>query len=206
MRRDYKDYRPAPRGRERQRPKRRREGMPGWVWGLVGLSVGLGVAAWVYLGGHHRTPAPAALVAPAPPTAVAEAPKKAPEPAASAAKPAAPPAAPKPRFEFYTMLPEMEVPIHEPGAGKGSDPPAAKAPGETYILQVATFRSYEEADRLKASLSLLGLEASIQSVTVDGKPLHRVRVGPYTDMAKVNDARRRLKEHALDPMLLKGRT
>jgi cell division protein FtsN len=178
--------------------------MPGWVWGLVGLSVGLGVAAWVYLGGHHRAPAPATLAPAAPPAPVAEATKKGPESAPQ--KPAPVPPAPKPRFEFYTMLPEMEVPTHEPATGKAAETPSVKASGETYILQVATFRSYEEADRLKASLSLLGLEASIQSVTVEGKPLHRVRVGPYTDMAKVNDARRRLKEHALDPILVKGRT
>jgi cell division protein FtsN len=171
----------------------------------LGLSVGLGVAAWVYLGGHRAAGVPATF-APAPSPPVAEASKSAPEAAAVPAKPAAAQPAPKPRFEFYTMLPEMEVPVHEPLTGKGAETPSAKASGETYILQVATFRSYEEADRLKASLSLLGLEASIQSVTVDGKPLHRVRVGPYTDMAKVNEARRRLKEHALDPILLKGRT
>jgi cell division protein FtsN len=72
------------------------------------------------------------------------------------------------------------------------------------VLQVGSFRTYEEADRLKASLSLMGLEANIQTVSVDGKPaVHRVRVGPYTDMAKVNDARRRLREHSLEPILLK---
>lgn len=206
MRRDYKDYRPAPRGRQRERERRRREGMPGWVWGLVGLSVGLGVAAWVYLEGN-RAAAPVTLAPPAPSPPPVEAPKKGPDSTAAAPKPAPAPPAPKPRFEFYTMLPEMEVPIHEPGSGKPGETPSGKASGETYVLQVASFRSYEEADRLKASLSLLGLEASIQSVTTEGKPpVHRVRVGPYTDMAKVNEARRRLKEHALDPILVKGRT
>ncbi|MCU0934872.1 MAG: SPOR domain-containing protein [Gammaproteobacteria bacterium] len=205
MRRDYKDYRPGPRGRAREPVKRRRQGVPGWAWGILGLTAGLGVAAWVYLGGYRAPGAPAAVAPPVSAPPLAEAPKKAPEPPAAAAKPPAPPPAPKPRFEFYTMLPEMEVPAHEPGTGK-VEAPAAK-PGETYTLQVASFRSYEEADRLKASLSLLGMEASIQSVTAEGKPpIHRVRVGPYTDMAKVNEARRRLKEHALDPILVKGRT
>jgi cell division protein FtsN len=204
MRRDYKSV-----SRSRERPR----GVPGWVWGFAGLALGLFVAFLVYLSGHRATGpvtlgplAPASTVAPEPPRKTvepaAQAPQKSPTPAVA-------PLAPKPRFEFYTMLPEMEVPVHEPAvSGRPPEPPApARAAGETYVLQVGSFRTYEEADRLKASLSLIGLEASIQTVAVDGKPpIHRVRVGPYSDMARVNDARRRLREHSLEPILLKGKT
>ena len=209
MPRDYKDYRSTARGRDRGRDRGQRKaprrGVPGWAWGLAGLCVGLAVAAWVHLSGDR--PVSPAAKAPAPAhTPVAESGKKAPESPLTAQKPAAPAPAPKPRFEFYTMLPEMEVPVHEPGA-RGTETPPAKTTGETYILQVASFRSYEEADRLKANLSLMGLDASIQTVTADGKgTVHRVRVGPYSDMAKVNEAKRRLKEYSLEPIVVKGRT
>jgi cell division protein FtsN len=187
MPRDYKHVR---------RPQDRRRGAPGWLWALAGLSVGLFVALLVYLDAH-RLPVPSA---------------DAPAPAASP-EPARPPPAPRPedkpaaetrpRFEFYTILPEMEAP---PSPGVPAPAPAGKPPGESYLLQVGAFRTYAEADRLKASLALLGLEATIQSVSVGGKPtVHRVRVGPFSDMAKVNDARRRLREQSLDSIVVKGK-
>ena len=53
----------------------------------------------------------------------------------------------------------------------------------------------------------MGLDASIQSVAADGKgTVHRVRVGPFSDMAKVNEAKRRLKEYSFEPIVVKGRT
>ena len=209
MPRDYKDYRSTARGRDRGRDGGRRKApprkTPGWVWGLAGLCVGLAVAVWVHLSGDR--PAPPGARAPAPAhTPVAESGKKTPEPAPAAQKPAPVAPAPKPRFEFYTLLPEMEVPVQEPGA-RGTDAAPPRTTGETYILQVASFRSYEEADRLKANLSLMGLDASIQSVAADGKgTVHRVRVGPYSDIAKVNEAKRRLKDYSLEPIVVKGRT
>lgn len=215
MPRDYKDYRSTARGRDQGRDRgrdrgRRKappQGVPCWVWGLAGLCVGLAVAAWVHLSGDRRVSPGAKAPAPVPvSTPVAELGKKAPAPPPTAQKPVAPAPAPKPRFEFYTMLPEMEVPVHEPAA-KRTEAPPAKTTGETYILQVASFRSYEEADRLKANLALMGLDASIQTGTADGKgTVHRVRVGPYSDMAKVNEAKRRLKEYSLEPFVVKGGT
>ena len=75
------------------------------------------------------------------------------------------------------------------------------------MLQVGAFRTYQEADRLKASLTLLGLDVSIQTVSQDGKgSVHRVRVGPFTEMSAVNEARRRLKQQSLDPILVKAKT
>ena len=192
MPRDYKHVR---------RPQERRRGAPGWLWALAGLSVGLFVALLVYLDAH-RLPVlrPDPPVTPSPP----EQPARAPPAPAPAEKPAA---EARPRFEFYTILPEMEGPTPR-GTPPGTPAPAAaaKPAGESYLLQVGAFRTYEEADRLKASLALLGLEATIQSVSVGGKPtLHRVRVGPFSDMGKVNDARRRLREQSLESIVVKGK-
>ena len=73
-------------------------------------------------------------------------------------------------------------------------------------MQVASFKTLEDADRLKASLALVGLVASIQTVSVNGEVTYfRVRVGPYTDVGRLNEARTRLREQNFEPLVLKVR-
>ena len=104
---------------------------------------------------------------------------------------------PKPKFEFYTLLPEMEVvvpdedlPAQGPAPAESSptaesaatdtesttDPAAEEdAQGEAdaalkaghYVLQVASFRSMKDADGLKAQLTLLGFRPVVQTVAID---------------------------------------
>ena len=182
MTRDYKNL-----ARRRSAPL-----TPGWVWLLIGLLIGLAVAFIVYLGGFTVSELKNSL-----PPAQAE--KSPPTDVRSVTKPSQPvPAAPttaKPRFDFYTILPEMEVavPEHEVNGKPGK-----------YLLQAGAFRSFEEADRLKASLVLLGMEASIQTVTVNNKDTwYRVHIGPYKSLAKVDAARARLKENRIETVVLK---
>ena len=126
----------------------------------------------------------------------------------------------KPRFEFYTLLPEMEVAVPEeeletqatrtaaveetpaPTATASAPAematPAAATADDAYILQVGSFRSPDEADRLRANLVLLGLDASVQTVAINGEDAwHRVRIGPYRDLVSLNDARVRLRENGI---------
>jgi hypothetical protein len=119
------------------------------------------------------------------------------------------------RFEFYTVLPEKEIAIPEtdlePVAPAPRDDAApvtsAAAPaasGERFMLQVGSFRSLEDADRLKAKLAFLGLESTIQTVSLDGRETwHRVHVGPYEGRAALAEARGRLKENRFEAMVLK---
>ncbi len=169
---------------------------PGWAWLVTGLLIGLFVAFLVYLnqgGSVGQRDAPpdtsqdARAVRPAPGKEI--------------------PTPPKPRFDFYTLLPEMEVAVPDEGSGGKARPaqPLAKVddPGN-YVLQVGSFKNYKDADAFKASLALLGLEAEIQTVTIDGKDTwHRVRIGPIGDLDELNRTRSRLKEHDIDAMLLK---
>ncbi|MFP5344985.1 MAG: SPOR domain-containing protein, partial [Gammaproteobacteria bacterium] len=75
---------------------------------------------------------------------------------------------------------------------------------EAYILQAGSFKNFAEADRLKASLNLIGIEAGIQTVTVNNKDTwHRVQIGPYRDVAELNAVRARLKQNNIDAVLLK---
>lgn len=111
---------------------------------------------------------------------------------------------PEPQFDFYQILPNMEVNVSEWEAN--DEKPAEPLSGEdgVYILQVGSFEQYEAADEVKANLALLGISAEIQRVVINGKDIrHRVRVGPYKDLDKLQQARDRLLTNNLDYMLLK---
>jgi cell division protein FtsN len=124
--------------------------------------------------------------------------------AASDAKDAAP-VPPKPRFDFYSLLPEMEVVVPEQEiTGKPQQGVKQVEQPGTYFLQVGSFRNGEQADSFKAELALLGLETSIQKVTIDNNTTwHRVRVGPFSDLDALNRARRLLSQRKVDSTLVK---
>lgn len=168
----------------------RAQSKPGW-WFLAGLTLGLLVALWVYLQGPR---------AGLPDASRAVVPEQGDKKAA-----VAPDAAAKPRFDFYTILPELEVALPDQGTGTKPKSHAAQAgKPEAYILQAGSFKSFAEADRLKASLNLIGIEAGIQTVTVNNKDTwHRVQIGPYQDLAELNAVRARLKQNNIDAVLLR---
>jgi cell division protein FtsN len=202
MARDYK-----PRGAT-QRRRRKRQSPPGWLWLIAGLAIGLFVAFLFYLQQKPDAPAQAAVAVPPQDSQTIEVPAKG-QDAREVRKPAAkvvpPPPPAKPRFDFYTILPEMEVPVPEDEiTGKAREGvPQVEAPG-TYLLQAGSFRTHEQADQLKAKLALLGLQAEIQTVTINNQETwHRVRVGPFTELDALNTARARLKENNLDAILLR---
>ena len=182
--------------------------LPAWAMLSAGVLLGLFIAFLVYL----------ADLPPASDLGEVKLPKlgaePAPEPAPKPAKPSEPAAPPKPRFEFYSILPELEVVVPEPEplatpptAGSPEAPrpaPAEVSPGQTYYLQAGSFRNTAEADRMKASLTLLGLDVVVQTVSVDGTRWHRVRVGPYRDSQSLNQARRRLHDNRIEYMTLKA--
>lgn len=177
----------------RKRPSRARTPLPGWLWLLAGLGIGLGVAAYFYYEGRPAR-APAATTAPAPaaPPPQPAAKNKDKDEGNETAE------ADKPRFDFYTILPEMEVVV--PEAQKGNR--AADKPG-VYLLQVGSFRSFTEADALKAQLALLGVESKIETVGgKDQEVWHRVRVGPYSDAREINKIRTRLLNNNINAIML----
>ncbi|HEX5057105.1 MAG TPA: SPOR domain-containing protein [Gammaproteobacteria bacterium] len=165
-----------------------KESYPGWAYLLAGLTIGLFVAFLVYLNGL-------------------------PEPERAVARQADGKRAEKaPQFDFYKILPELEVVV--PGLEvkgkqqtrqqpKPPEPTVELATGEQFILQAGSFRQYEQADKLKASLALLGIEADIQKVTVDSDTWHRVRIGPFTDRNHLNAMRKRLEDNDITAITLK---
>ena len=194
MQRDYK---------ARANPRPARHPTPCWVWFSVGVMLGafgFGLA-WLMLGsGAGGT----ALVVP------------------GLQQPAAKPLTtrqqePKPvslpRFDFYNILPEMEVVVPEEAPAAASPPtveppsrqPSAPAPApESYVVQVGSFRKHSDADRLKARLALMGIEADIQKVTIDNKDTyHRVRSGPYRSRRDLKRVRERLRREGIESIAIK---
>jgi cell division protein FtsN len=125
--------------------------------------------------------------------------------------------APKPNFEFYTILPEMEVviPDEEIVAPEPPATPRKPAPSENrqasressgggYILQMGSFRKHQDADRLKAKLALIGIEASIQRVSINNRDTyHRVRSGPYRSKSQLNSTRKLAKQNGITSLVIK---
>lgn len=200
MARDYK-----------YRDRRRRSGPPPWAWATVGLLVGLFVAFLVFLQVRPAPPVERTVrleTPPEPATRVqVEKPAPAPAPASRKQEKAEqPPPPPKPRFEFYNLLPEMEVVVPEQEVQGEATPEGVRQveqPG-TYLLQAGSFRTREQADQLRARLALLGVETDVQTVTVDKKQTwHRVRVGPFKNLNDLNRARNLLKKNGIEAILIR---
>lgn len=195
-------------------------GLPAWVWGLSGLAVGLFIAFLVHLegsrsGGDGGGADPiGALLAPRAEPAPADSGTGTGESASAATDDGGP------RFEFYKLLPEQEVEVprrreaarDEGASGTAEAPPRdatasnrQPAADRRYLLQAGSFRSYDDADRLKASLALLGVEARIQAVELPGGEIwHRVRIGPFSDRAEINRVRERLARNNVEAILLRA--
>ena len=166
---------------------------PAWIYLVIGLLVGLGIGlvAYLYKTGYDQ---------PAPSQARTDPPVMQKPPS----KPEKPQQPAKSRYDFYTLLPEMEVIIPEIDELGSSDQGVKTDKTETYVLQAGSFRRFDEADGLKANLALFGIKANIQTVAVNGKDTwYRVRIGPYNDLRRLKQVRSRLKQNNVDYIVLK---
>lgn len=169
--------------------------IPWWIWFLGGLFSGLALSALVLM----KQWAPQLQQTAAEPRA-----------AAPAAAPAA--ADDKPKYEFYSVLPEMEVvvPDAEVKSAANANPPtpaanAAATNKQRFMLQAGSFRTSADADALKARLTLMGVGApvSVAKVTIDGTEYFRVRVGPFADLRALDGAKRSLEGNGVNAIALR---
>ena len=168
---------------------------------LIGLVLGLGIAlavAW-YI---NKMPTP--FVNHANPPAKGDAAKGA-EPRTDEKGGAA--QGGKPRFDFYKILPGSEEAVTEQQLREAQQRPAPATPSnEAFYLQAGAFQNALDADNLKARLALLGLEAVIQTTSLQDKGLwYRVRIGPYTAIEDLNRARDNLKQNGIETSLIRVR-
>jgi cell division protein FtsN len=201
----------------RKRNTRRSQSAPGWLWMLLGLSIGLVIAAGVYF----QTAGPPTTRS-SPPKAAADSTRAAPAETARG-KPAAQrpvragagsaaggspagAAAPERRFDFYDILPQYEVVVPDAESAANAGVARVKpiqAPG-SYVLQAGSFGAAADADKVRASIALLGIESRIQHVTIDDAVFNRVRIGPISDLDELNRVRKRLHDAHIDAVVMKA--
>lgn len=156
---------------------------PGWVWFIVGGVLGA-FAASLYFIKHP----------------VVEAPK----PAKVDTKPKPQDNIPKPRFDFYKLLQDSETIVPASETNTAEDKPAAEKNTTEYILQVGSFPAADDADKLRAQLILLNLDARIEKVEIrKGEIWHRVVVGPFDSQASLTKARTTLVNNQYAALVLK---
>lgn len=191
-------------------------GMPAWLWALIGLGLGLAIAAYFFLGNDWKnrnsdlpTPNPAA---------------QAPVSHSEEAVAQEPTEKPKPKYDFYTLLPEKEVVIPdaelkaqaEAEAKKNAVPvnpatpdlvtaaPEVPVAAEArYLIQAGAFKNPDEADNLKATIALTGEVARIESAEINGTKVYRVRLGPYSTAGALSAAKQALSSHGIEAQAIK---
>lgn len=108
----------------------------------------------------------------------------------------------KPNYQFYKLLENQTVDVPDVDVYK-STPKDADVEYE-YRLQAGSFRSLDDAERLRSQLLLQNLPAYRQESNINGVLWHRVYVGPYTNRSKMNKAQDILADNNISPLVHKS--
>ncbi|MDB5790332.1 MAG: cell division protein, partial [Massilia sp.] len=98
------------------------------------------------------------------------------------------------------------APAAAPAGAPGAPPAAAAGADDKYVyfLQAGAFREISDAEATRAKLALLGFEAAISDRTSDSGVLHRVRLGPFSQVEAVNKARAKLLDSGIDVAIVRN--
>jgi len=167
--------------------------IPAWIWLTLGILIGLGLAMFMRINDRNVGQQVATPTEPAITT----------EPTT------------KRKFDFYTLLPELEIVIPQEETRPVKKRPSTSEPTAVtekqneykggYLLQAGSFQQFNEADSLKARLALIGVEANVQSVEVNKTKWHRVQIGPSNNRDALEKLRKRLKSSQIDTILLQAK-
>ncbi len=108
---------------------------------------------------------------------------------------------PRPRFDFYTLLPEQNLDVAVDS--EAIEQAQRQGAVDQYLLQAGSFRQAEDADRRRAELILLGLDAKVEETNGDNGRWFRVYVGPFQSRSKLAKARSQTAQQGIDTLLLK---
>ncbi len=91
-------------------------------------------------------------------------------------------------------------PTNAPLPGPPPSAPSTTPQSGPVYLQLASFKTTQDADALKARLVLAGQSASVVSMDLPDKgTFYRVRVGPFTDKDEALDAANQMQDAGIDP-------
>ena len=198
MSRDYKS----------RATSKQKKSLPGYIWLLSGLAIGLFISFIVYLDKQPDSEKDFGSAVQEELEKLKLQPKK--QDAVKIETNKKTEAKKEEKFNFYTILPELEVFIPESETRPPDIPSETKQKTTTkstsastskqlakkqYVLQIGSFQSLDDAEKLKANVAFLGLAANIQHVTINKQTWHRVRTGPYTSKQQVYKNQRTLKQN-----------
>jgi len=136
------------------------------------------------------------------------------------------------RFEFYQLLPGLEVPLPDPitpaptvsrptlpttakpsaivhqtpnkiASSKTKSPPVySKQAAPRYMIQAKAYRHREGAEQLKNRLRELGFKAKNQQVEAEDGTWFRVMIGPFASEAMAAEQKKRLQKHQIHGILI----
>lgn len=115
--------------------------------------------------------------------------------------PEATPQEPEFVFEFDDLLRKSEVPTNpEVYASEADDDPDAV---REYLIQAASFRHVDDAEQLRAQLTLEALPVDMTRVNLDSGIWYRVTVGPMTSSVEASRVMTRLRGQNLSAIWIK---
>ncbi len=132
------------------------------------------------------------------------------------------------QFDFYNVLPHREVEVPpdslRPVASKPAavttattqkvteaqlvkEPEVAVKPLDTdgksqFQMQIASFRSRSDAERMMSGSALKGITTRIEKVTINDKAYYRVRSGPYS-REQAYSLHKRLKKSGIESLIMR---
>jgi len=127
--------------------------------------------------------------------------------ATASAKPAAKP----------VEMPKIEL-ISRQGRSASTTPkaatpkPPAPAPANTttaggsgsWTIQAGAYSNFDEAERVRAKLAMMGIQARIEGGLSNNKQIHRVRIGPLLSRDVAVGINRRLNDNNIPALLIKS--
>ena len=101
----------------------------------------------------------------------------------------------------------LDTLIAERSRAQAARTPAAQQPQRadpfTYYVQAGAFRQAGDAEAQRARLLLMGVQASVTQRDQAGRPIWRVRVGPFQNQDAADRTKARLAENGFDAALVR---
>jgi cell division protein FtsN len=154
----------------------------------MGLALGLALAVVVFVLDHRDQPADAEVAQTKPGKQAAAATAVADESTED--------------YDYYDMLSKVEVTLPEERMRR--DQPAEPITERgSYVIQAGSFVNEAQALRRQQQLAKLDITAAVQRVAIDADVKHRVRIGPVTDLKRLNEIRSLLRKADVDLLISK---
>jgi cell division protein FtsN len=122
-------------------------------------------------------------------------------------------AVPDIHFDFYQILPNIKPKafssnaenslVNKPSAENSSIAPPPN-PNTNFMIQIASVKSYADADRLRAELSLLGYDVSVRNAKTNNEQSYQILIGPYPSLESAKAVQKRLQNDKIQSVLLKA--